>query len=285
MKCFKSNGVCFAVIAAFTLIVSFSSLANAQGKVKLDPEDVVAKHLLAFGSADSIAAANQRSMKGKSNFKSILNSIVNVNGTANWTSSLSDLGMFLVFNTQPSDEYRQEKIDFDGRKVTVAFATATRRSPLGQFLFENPEIVKKGLFGGTLNADWALLGDRKSKIKKLNFHGYEKIDGTELIVLRCSIDGSNLSIKLYFHPENYAHVRTSYSYEIQPPVTISDEGRVSAIKHVFVESFTGQMPVSGLVIPSVYKINYMFDSSSRSGQYEWTMNFSRFEFKKDTSTQ
>lgn len=279
MNCSKSISAAYPLLIAVSLFFVFGT-ASGQKKAKLDPEVVVSRHLQSIGSAEALAAAMNRSLLGNSNFKDIRNSIVDVDGTAQFTSSSGNVGMHLVFSTRPSDDYRQEKIDYDGRRLAVAFATSTRRSPLGQFVFENPEMFKNGLFGGTLNTGWALMADKSSKIRKLDFHGYEKVDGTELIVLRCSISGSNLAIKLYFDPETFDHVRTTYAAEIQPPVTISDEGRVSAIKHLFIETFARQMPVNGLRMPTVYKINYMYDSSSRSGQLEWTMNFSRFEFKK-----
>jgi len=276
----KSNRTLLILFCIASFLLAASRDVVGQQKVKLDPEDVVAKHLKALGTSDSFAAATERRLEGKSNFRDIRNSMINVSGSAEMTSDTTNFGMFLVFSTNPTDFYRQDKIEYNGKKVSVPFASTTSRSPMGQFLYEFPEVIKSGLFGGTLNAEWAIL-DRKNKIKKLDFQGFEKVDGIDLIVLRCTISGgTNLRIKLYFHPETYAHVQTIYAGEIQPPTTLSDEGRVSSIRHVFIEHFAGHTPISGLVIPITHRINYTFESPLRNGQYEWTMNFSRFEFKK-----
>lgn len=252
---------------------------------KPKPEEVVEKHLLSLGSTKAISEAVNRTIQGRSRFRDVQVSIVNFEGSTSIVFSPDNFGLQLVFRTTQANQYTQDHFVYDGKKVTIPLGNAVQRSPLGSFLLEYQEVLKSGLFGGTLSANWSLL-EPKDRIRKFEVQGKEKVNGVEAYVVKCFIRSStNLLIKLYFQTSDLRHLRTVYYTEISPPVTIHDEGRISSVRKKLVEDFTGHTVVNDLLMPTVYKITYSFESPSRQREYEWVLSLSRYEFVKPAKTK
>ena len=115
-----------------------------------------------------------------------------------------------------SDVYEGEAIGFDGKQVHVGFAQPrlNARSALGMFLAVNKVIVGEGLLGGVLNGRWPL-ADLAAREARLSYEGLKKLDGRELhrVRYRARRDQGDLAILLYFEPETYRHVASTFSVE------------------------------------------------------------------------
>src|SRR4030095_4281629 len=94
--------------------------------------------------------------------------------------------------------YRVEWWTFDGREPTFPFIPPGVRSPLGNFLYSQDEIVKEGLFGGVLSTGW-LFNYPDEKKGTLSVQGTKKLDGREVQILTYTTkSGSGLGIHMFF---------------------------------------------------------------------------------------
>lgn len=271
------------IFAGLCLLFSASSAAGQ----KLDAEEVLAKHLESIGTAEARAAVSSRIIQGKAQAQLAQSSISTIVGTAALTSDKERSMMQMSFETDDPAGYKREQIIFDGKNVTVDFITESRRSALGSFIFNYREILKEGLFGGTLFSSWALLDAKK--IGKIKYDGKDKIEGKEAHVLRyVPRGGSSLTIKLFFDAQNFRHLRSEYSRIITPSAVISAEvsPRQSETRHRFIEDFSDYKTISGLNLPTSYKITYQNETETTGREFQWRLNLSRFAFnqqlKQDT---
>jgi hypothetical protein len=124
---------------------------------------------------------------------------------------VSDGEKLQVMMKLPNNQYRGEQFVFDGEKDKVAFSGAQQtRSALGNFVFVQDAVVREGLVGGVLTTAWPLLHVDARKAK-LTFEGLKKIDGQDLYDLRYRPrKNTDLEIHLYFDPQTYHHVETTY---------------------------------------------------------------------------
>ncbi len=270
----------------FLGLACLATLAAAQDKTKWKPEEIVAKHLESIGTSEAIAAAKTRLFQGKSQARKINSAIdTNVIGKGYLVSSGEKLVLQMNFETMTAADYSREHIGYDGKNFNIPFITESKRSALGDFINGYREIVKQGLFGGVLTSNWALL-DAEKRFSKFEYKGTEKIGEMETHVLRCTLrGGSGLTIKMFFDTQTFRHVRTSYYQETQPLTTITEEGRVSGVRYKLIEDFTNHKTISGLTLPTSYRLDYTLESPSRLKQYEWKIDLSRFEFNVEVKPE
>jgi len=172
-------------------------------------EDVVAHHLDSIGTAAARAAAKTLIVQGSGDFKIL----VGGGGELQGTSALVSEGRKMILMVKlPNNDYHGEQFVTDGSKVSVAATTSNHGwSDFGQFVRTQDQIVHEGLLGGELTTAWALANLAENKAK-LSFDGEKKVDGRELYQLTYhSKKRDELVIHLYFDPETYHHVLTTYS--------------------------------------------------------------------------
>lgn len=262
----------------FLLLLCVCCLMSEITAQKLKPEEILARHLESIGTIEAISAVKTRLLQGKAQARVINSSSEPSAGKGYLVSSGEKMVIQMNFEMATALDYSREHIGYDGNKINAPFITSSNRSALGSFVFGYKEIVKYGLLGGTLRTNWALL-DAKNNIGKFEYEKKEKIGEVETHVLRCvPRGGSGLTIKLFFDAQNFQHLRTSYYQEISPPVTVSDEGRISSIRYKLIEDFGNYKQISGLNLPLSYKITYSLEDPRQSRQYEWKIDLSRFEF-------
>jgi hypothetical protein len=268
----------------FLIAACLATIAAAQGKMK--PEEIIAKHLESIGKSETIAAVKTRLFQGKSQARKINSAIdTTVNGKGYLVSSSEKLVFQMNFEAMTSADYQREHIGYDGNNFNIPFATESKRSALGDFIFSYKEVVKQGLFGGVLTSNWALL-DAKNRVSKFEYKGTEKVGSAETHVLRVvPRGGSGLTIKMFFDTQTFRHLRTIYYQETQPLTTITEEGRVSGIRYKLIEDFSNHKQISGLTLPTSYKIDYTLESPSRLNQYEWKLDLSRFDFNAEVKPE
>jgi hypothetical protein len=203
----KANIAIAALLLGSTLMLvskapAASSPANA--------DQLVAQHLDSIADAKVRASIKTRVVQGPVEFKILVGGAGTLDGSA---AVVSD-GEKLIFQLKLQNNlYHGEQFVFDGRKDSVAFSGAQQtRSPVGNFVLVQDTVIREGLLGGALSTAWPLLdlNDRKAK---LSFEGTKKIDGKDLYDLRYRPHkNTDLEIHLYFDPETYHHVETTYSY-------------------------------------------------------------------------
>jgi hypothetical protein len=185
-------------------------LAQSTGSVG-NAQELVSRHLDSVATPTLLAELKSRVVQGSTQFTSAIGGTTSVDGKAVLVSE----GEKLVFMVKlPSNDYRGEQFVFDGDKDKVALTNVQQsRSALGNFVFSQDAVLREGLLGGVLSTAWPLL-DLKHRKAKLSFEGLKKVDGRELYDLRYHAhnDGS-LEIHLYFDPQTYRHVETTYSYD------------------------------------------------------------------------
>ena len=112
-------------------------------------------------------------------------------------------------------QYPQETLIRNGDKVDVAYISPGVRSQLGTALWNNfPRLAQEGLYGGVLSTDWALLDVRKRRAK-VRYRGLKKFEGKQLHELEYKPrKGVDYRIRLYFEPETFRHVASSYRLSV-----------------------------------------------------------------------
>ena len=208
-------------------------------------------------------------------------------------------GKFLLLSTNErslfgmnftSNDYPQDRFGYDGRNVRVGKATPNARSLIGDFLNNNPIILREGLLGGVLSASWPLL-DPKFRGAKLKFQGTKTIDGLDLIVLSYEPKGgSDLNIRLFFEPRTYRHLRTEYTLfraAAQGPNVDSSAGQ-SGTTYRLTEEFSNFAKMGELQLPAAYKITYSRSSAASAltagnanRDAEWTFKVTDFGINRE----
>jgi len=265
------------LLIAWSLIASWCPVAATPQK--LTAEEVVARHLESIGDEKARASVTTRIISGTSQviFRTT------PTGQASGKAVLASDGFKnLIGMSFPSPVYPREQFGFDGDTFLAAYTVPGVRSTLGGFLMTHGLIFKQGLMGGALSSAWPLL-DPSLRGAKLEYKGLKKIDNRELQEVRYLPRGAGeLTIDLYFDPENFQHVRTEYNRVIAAGVGdrsyISAQGKETRYK--MVEEFSDFQKEGGLLLPHAYKIKLSADSGTGSFLGEWTIKLTQFSFNE-----
>ncbi|MCA1557269.1 MAG: hypothetical protein LC731_01870, partial [Acidobacteria bacterium] len=247
-------------------------------KEKLKPEELVAKHLEAIGSAEARASMKtmiavgtvEATFRGKGVSKLAGSSLVASDGDKNLFS--------LLFK---STDYPFERIGFNGSKVTGADVSPGNRTPLINFLLGYDTIIRHGLLGGTLSTAWPLhrLAERNVK---LEYGGLKKMEGRQVHELRyLPRKGGDIKITLFFDAETFQHVRTEYRKSIAGQMGANPDASASAnteTRYKMVEEFGDFKQEGKLTVPHDYKLSLVIENNNNSTAFEWTMKFTQFGF-------
>jgi len=265
------------LLIAWSLNASWCPVAATPQK--LTAEEVVARHLESIGDEKARASVTTRIISGTSQviFRTT------PTGQASGKAVLASDGFKnLIGMSFPSPVYPREQFGFDGDTFLAAYTVPGVRSTLGGFLMTHGLIFKQGLMGGALSSAWPLL-DPSLRGAKLEYKGLKKIDNRELQEVRYLPRGAGeLTIDLYFDPENFQHVRTEYNRVIAAGVGdrsyISAQGKETRYK--MVEEFSDFQKEGGLLLPHAYKIKLSADSGTGSFLGEWTIKLTQFSFNE-----
>ncbi len=200
--------------------------APAFAAKKMTPEELIEAHLAAIGPEAARQAIDSREFKGQAVWRVISGGSGQIPGPLVAVSDKKR--MSLRFVTQGSTNHFGEHFLFDGEDVEVLRAFQNGFSNIGEFLLTNGWILKEGLLGSVIFANWALL-DTPGREPKLKYAGLKKQDGVELHRLdyKARKGASGVDVELYFDPETFRHVRTRYEYEIPAPQSTSPEASSS----------------------------------------------------------
>jgi len=279
----------YRVVTIITILAA-SSLVICAADMK--PEDLVAKHLDSISPADVRAAAKSRIVQGTSLFKIR----VGGGGELSGTSALVSEGRKSILMIKLSNsDYRGEQFVTDGDKVSVAATTSAHKwSDFANFVRTQDQIVREGLLGGELTTAWALLNLAENKAK-LNFDGEKKVDGRSAYQLTYhSKKKDELTVHLYFDPQTYQHIATTYSITLASGLggfspSISDQAGLTSstnaggaditqsakqreTRYTIEERFSDFKTTEGLTLPSKYSIHFTEElQNGMTKVYEWEL--------------
>jgi hypothetical protein len=263
-----------AAIAAPALLLAFGLSAALAANPVHNADELVAQHLNSIADPTIRAGLKSRVAEGLVHFQVLVGGAGGLNGKASLASEGENLQFAMKF---PNPDYDGEEFVFDGKKYKVAFSTARQtRSALGNFVLEQGGVIREGLLGGTLSTAWPLLNlnERKAKLK---FNGLKKIDGQQLYELGYQAHGNgDLEIKLYFDPETYRHVETTYAYSSKEGMVQGGAGAQATqqpSRYRLQEKFSDFKTIDGFTLPTRDQIQLSQElQSGRTMLFEWELS-------------
>ena len=247
--------------------------AGPPKKEKLTVDELIQGHVESLGNGEILARRQTFVMMGTCQNEILIGGKQNITGAAQLVSRGKGVN-FLIDFANPN--YNGEQIVTDGKKANTAFSIPGTRFPLSEFLFAQKAILKEGLFGGALTMAWPLLNlEERKPILKLK--GTKKIDGRELHQLdyRIRKRGGDARIRMFFTPEDFQHVLTTYEVQISAVMGAtpgqSAGQRVSRFK--LEERFSDFRGFGGLNLPATWVVQVTAQGTGPTTLWQWTMKF------------
>ena len=262
------------------LIAVWLALPGFAQETRLKPEELIARHLEAFGNAEVRAAAKSRIVSGSVNLTSKLGGSGNMAGQ----TMMASVGTKFRFGTRfNSPTYPGDDMAFNGKRSMTGFLTEGNRSNLILFLNSQEMILREGLIGGVLSTAWPLL--RSDQVKApLNYRGLKKIDGRQMHELsyRPPKSSGDLRVTMYFDTETFRHLRTQYEYVIGAGLGNgpNESARQTESRYQLIEMFDDFRVVDGLTLPHKYKLQLSIQTRNTSLLSDWLFDFTRISHKQ-----
>ena len=239
------------VITAIAIITSASLSAT-----DLSVETIVAKHLDSIGSAQTRNGIKSRVIQAPAAYRILVGGSGAIDGKCVIATEGRKSNFLFKIN---ASGYRGEQFIFDGNKLSIAGTYNDKsRSDFGEFLLSQDIGLKDNLLGGVWSVAWPLL-DLESHKAKLHFEGTKKIDGRDVLAVRYQPKkGTDLNIVLFFDPQTYRHVMTSY--RVSRAGGIGEDEMATARKqetrYLIEERFSEFQTFDGLTFPTHYDLRY-----------------------------
>lgn len=278
-------------VRGYVLLLSLSVFVGCvygQGQ-KLQPEEIITKHLESIGKRDLIVNSKRIMAIGSSEFLIRIPSKRAV-GQAVLASDGKDMAFFSTFDMI---DYPMERIGIFGNKVNIPVVKLGNRSPLGAFLRSYDKTLDTRIFGGSIFSTWLFLGQDNSG--KLETEGKKKIGDRDAWIVRYTPKGGLTGgsfIKLYFDAENFHHMRTVYRQK-EPEAGFANTtakgtnptgGWSSDMANngsTLVEDFEDVRADVGLMLPHKYSITLTLDGAAGTAEYRWNFVIKEYRLIKD----
>jgi len=271
-------------LPAVVLLLAMLTPVAAKGP-KMKPEELVARHLAALGSPESRSVVQSRGAQGTGRMDVLVGGSGFLEGPVVFASQGRKLLLSIRFNYL---NYSAEQVSFDDEKVYVGNIEPGVRSQLGQFLYQYDELVKEGLFGGVLSTAWPLL-DLEGRNPKLDYRELKKVNGQEFLELRYRIrkGGGDVNIRLYFDPESFRHMATTYKLTISAPMgrTTEESARQSETRYTLEEWFSDFRTLDDLDLPTQWMVRLTVETGFGNFMGKWDMTFPRVEHNPSIDPQ
>jgi hypothetical protein len=240
-----------------SLLFLATAIHSANAKDDTSSAEVVKQHLASLGSEEARAAVKSRVVEGTLQFQMQHQGGL-VEGKEMFVSDGKKLVSLLKL---PNPTYHGERFVSDGSRTSVAYMKPGAYSEFGQFMNSHNEVIRDGLWGGTLSTGWFLL-DLPARGAKLQSMGRKKIDGKELEHFRYQpAKHSDLDIQLYFEPETGRHVMTTYDLTIgaQMAVTEEETAKQKSTFYRLEERFADYKQHDGIWLPDKWAVQFTAD--------------------------
>ncbi len=267
----------FLATVAVTAAMLFS-LPLASGQ-KMKAAELIAKHLNAVG--ETAVDRKTAAVQGRARLQILVGGRASLEGPFYLVSRSSEMSYYLLFN---ASTYEHERFLAGPERAEVAFMSPGKRSTLGDFLHVHPVILREGLWGGVLSTAYPLF-DLDNRGPKLRYAGFKKEEGRRLhrIDYRSRRGQGGLRIHLFFDPETFHHVRTSYVLVTPAPLGANEiqSARLRNVRHRLTEDFGNFANESGLAMPREWTVRYTFHSTAQTLSWEWKHELDAFQHDVD----
>jgi hypothetical protein len=248
--------------AAWILLFVLAFASTFLWGADMKPEEVIAKHLDAIGTAEARKSVKSRVVQGSATYRIHSGGSGAIDGKSVIASEGGKSNFLFKINT---NGYRGEQFICDGNKTSVAGTYADKtRSEFGDFVLAQNVVLREPLLAGVWTSGWPLL-DIEAHKAQVHSEGTKKVDGRNLIALRYRPKkGTDLDIMLYFDPQTYQHVMTAYKASQQ---TGLGEGEIATARkqptrYEIEERFSDFQTVDGLTLPSHYDLRFTEEQES-----------------------
>jgi hypothetical protein len=261
----------FGILISFLLYALVPLLA-----ADLKPEEVVTRHIQSLGSAQARSAIKSRVVESTATYKVLTGGALQLAGKAVFASEGRKSRMLLKV---AAPRYSGEQFICDGERTSVAATNADKTySDLGDFMKVQDAPLREGLVGGALTTAWPLL-ELENRKAKLSYEGLKNIESHQLEVIRYRPKKStDLEILLYFDPETYRHVMTTYQMSIQAGIGAGEiqSARQQETRYRIEERFSEFQNSDGLTLPFHYELRFTKELQNGSTKLlEWDVAVSR----------
>ena len=266
-----------AKIIVYFLFLTILFVSKTQAE-ELKIEEVIAKHTNSIGTLEKRKGLSNMMLLGFSQFESKLPERKSVGKLA----VVSNSSNLLFISSFASESYPFEKIgNFDG-KIVVPFVSSGIRSPLGDFLIEHPNLLKSGLFSGTMSLNWNMLANNLEK-GKYNLSGTKKINGRKAYTIEFLGGGNaeSFTVRMYFDAETFQHVQSEYreSYSGKQ-AKFGTLGEASDYTIELKENFSEFKTFDGITLPTVYNVHFESVTSKSTFVYDWVFKVNDVKFNQ-----
>lgn len=273
---FKFSRLSFLLSLGLLLSIQWGGSFAFAGE-KMKPEELVAHHLNAIGSPEALSALKSLSASGAAELEILVGGNGNLTGKSRFVSEGDKLSLLVHFGIS---DYLQDHVFFDGKDIGVAYIRPGARSPLGEFLFTYDKVLKEGLFGGVLSTAWPLL-HLKERNPHIKFKGLKKISGHKYDALeyRPRHGSGGVRIMMYFDPETFRHVETTYQVEMSSGLgaTPQESARQRIARLKVTESFGNFKTVQRLTLPTQWTIEVSSQGTGASVLWKWILGFNEIK--------
>ena len=248
--------------------------------------DLITKHKASVGTPAALASVKNQLIVSEAQF-TFKGSTVVIKGKS-LVLSTPERSLFGMEFT--SNDYPRDRFGFDGKDVKVARATPNARSLIGDFLDNNQIILREGLLGGALNANWPLFHP-KIRGARLKAEGTRTIGGKEMLVFSYDPkNGSDLNVKLFFDPVTSQHLRTEYVLlrAAGQGSDVDNSAGQSGTVYRLVEEFSNFAKMGDLLLPGIHKLTYSRTTTAGTAtrqttnrEAEWTFMVTDIGFNRD----
>jgi len=264
------------------LLAIFSGASTnclSQETKKLTADEIIASHLDSIGKPEARSAFKSLVAQGAVTVNIRIGGSGQGKGGAVMASQGPMSLMGFIFGPQ---EYSNEKMAFNGQKLTLGELRPGVRTRFGGFLLTHDILFQEGLLGGTLSTAWPLL-DTDGHKPKVRYLGTKNLKDRKAYVLGYEPrHGGNLDIKLYFDMQTFQHVRTEYEQEIMAPSVSrpEDAAKQRGTRLKLTEEFSDFRQENNLTLPHTYKIQLTFDTDNNPLLQDWVVTLNQFLFNK-----
>lgn len=231
---------------------------------KLSVNHLIERHLKSIAPLDRLKARQTFALRGDCNFQILMGGALSAEGMSQIVSKGDAYNILFQFS---AGELGGTEYLTNGKKSDTRLTSGAQINPFRNFLEGYGVIQTEGLLGGELTTAWTLLDVKKHK-PKLSYEGLEEVDGQELHRLdyRIRKGGGGLDVRLYFEPETFHHVLSTYEVTQSAPAGSDPEqsAQQRVTRQRVEERFSDFKDLDGFVLPTIWTLQY-FRSGNDAG--------------------
>lgn len=256
----------FCVSGVSVVLATLALFGEGTDPGGLSAPELVRLHLASIAAPNRLAARKAFAVQGDCEYRLLSGGVLSASGTGQLVSEGEAYSILFDF---AAGEYAGTQFVTDGKRAEVEYTSGGQTNPLRTFLQGQGALLTDGLLGGVLTTAWALL-DVDERKPDLKYEGIVEVDGRRLhrLAYRIRRGGWDLRTRLYFEPETYHHVLSTYEVKVPAPMGASPEA--SSRQRVGIqrlkESFSEFENLDGYMLPTVWTVEY-FKSANDASAY------------------